>query len=144
MAVGKWQSFFGDDLEDTFDSLKSAPGAFGNILVAAARQVRPVDLAAFSLVVAGFGWLIAGYGIAADHRAGLLLLSLLPLALWLTAGLTAGFIFHISGIGYRSLTYWESYLLIASFSLFGLISLRLALNPKDRRIYRMSASGPDL
>jgi hypothetical protein len=144
MAIGRWQSFFGDDLEDTFDSLKSAPGAFGNILVAAVRQVRPVDLAAFSLVLAGLAWLVAGYGLAGDHRAGMVALSLLPIALWLTAGLTAGFIFHISGIGYRSLTYWESYLLIALFSLFGLISLRLALNPKDRMIHRVSASGPDL
>src|ERR671910_121252 len=108
MAIGRWQSFFGDDLEDTFDSLKSAPGAFGNIFVAAVRQVRLVDLAAFSLVLTGLAWLVAGYGLAGDDRAGMLVLSLLPIGLWLTAGLTAGFIFHISGIGYRSLTYWES------------------------------------
>lgn len=142
MAAGKLQTFFGDDLEDTFDSIKSAPGAFGNIMVAAVRQVRLVDLLAFAVVCAGLGWLVFGYGFAGDHGLGLLLFALLPVALWLAAGLTAGFVFHISGIGYRSLTYWESYVLIGLFSLFGVLSLRLALNPRDRRIYR--ASTPDL
>ena len=72
MAAGRLQSFFGDDLEDTFDSIRSAPGAFGNIMVAALRQVRLVDATAFSLVVAGLVWLVFGYAFSGDHRAGFL------------------------------------------------------------------------
>jgi hypothetical protein len=136
MASRRLQDFFGDDFEDTIDSLKSAPGAFGNILVAAARQVRLVDVAAFTVVLAGWLWLILGYGVADDRRAGLVLLALLPTALWLVAGIIGGLIFEIGGIGLRSLAYWEAYLLIGLFAVFGVISLRLALNPKDRNVYR--------
>ena len=136
MAAGRFQAFFGDDWEDTFDSLMSAPGAFGNIVVAAARQVRPVDIAAFSLVLLGWAWLVAGFGIRDDHRVGPLLLALLPTALWLLAGVIGGLVFEIGGIGPRSLAYWESYFLILLFACFGVISLRLALNPRDRRVYR--------
>jgi hypothetical protein len=134
MSAGRFQEFFGDDLEDALDSLKSAPGAFGNILVAAVRQLRPVDVAAFALVLAG--WAFFAYGLAAGHGVGLLLASLLPAALWLAAGIAGGVIFHVGGIGYRSLGYWESYVLILTFSCFGVLALRLALNPHDRRIHR--------
>jgi hypothetical protein len=134
MATGRFQEFFGDDFEDAIDSLKSAPGAFGNILVAAVRQLRPVDIAAFALVLAGWAFLV--YGIVAGHSAGLLLLSLLPTAFWLAAGIAGGIVFHVGGIGYRSLGYWESYVLILTFSCFGVLALRLALNPYDRRIHR--------
>lgn len=143
MAAGRFQDFFGDDLEETLDSLKSAPGAFGNLVVGAVRQVRLVDGVAFLLVAAGWLWLVFGFGLAGDHRPGLLILSLLPSALWLTAGAIGGLIFEIGGIGLRSLAYWESYLLILLFAAFGSVSLRLALNPRDRRVYRAPAAAPD-
>ncbi|HEU0075125.1 MAG TPA: hypothetical protein VFS30_14065 [Dehalococcoidia bacterium] len=134
MAVGRFQDFFGDDLEDALDSLKSAPGAFGNIVLAALRQLKPVDVAAFALVLAG--WAFLAYGSVAGQGLGLLLLALLPTLLWLVAGIAGGVIFHVGGIGYRSLGYWESYVLILTFSWLGLLALRLALNPYDRRIHR--------
>jgi hypothetical protein len=136
MIRDRLQDFFGDDWEETLDSLKSAPGAFGNILVATFRQVRPVDFAAFALVLAGWAWLVLGYGAASDRRIELLLLALLPSVLWLAAGIIGGLVFEIGGIGFRSLGYWEAYLLIMLFAVFGVISLRLALNPQDRRVHR--------
>jgi hypothetical protein len=139
MAAGRFQDFFGDDFEDALDSLKSAPGAFGNIVLAALRQLRPVDVAAFALVLAG--WAFFAYGIIAGHGVWLLLLALLPTALWLAAGIAGGVIFHVGGIGYRSLGYWESYVLILTFSWLGVLALRLALNPYDRRIHRAPPSG---
>ena len=135
MALGKLQDFFGDDWEGTLDSIKSAPGAFGNILVGVGRQVRIVDAAALALVLGGWVWLVAGYGLMDDHRLGLLLLALLPSALWFGAGIAGGLIFEIGGIGLRSLAYWEAYFLILLCAVFGVISLRLALNPRDRRVY---------
>lgn len=140
MAAGRFQEFFGDDLEGAIDSLKSAPGAFGNILVAAVRQIHVIDAAAFALVLAG--WALFAYALATDRSLGLLVLSLAPMALWLVAGIAGGVIFHVGGIGYRSLGYWESYVLIVIFSVFGTLSLRLALNPYDRRIHR--AMTPDV
>ncbi|MPZ49674.1 MAG: hypothetical protein GEU75_10335 [Dehalococcoidia bacterium] len=141
--TGRLQDFFGDDWEEALDSLKSAPGAFGNILVGTARQVRPFDVICFGLVVAGWLWLIVGYGIAEDRRAGLLILALLPTALWLLAGIISGLIFEIGGFGIRALGYWEAYLLILLCGLFGVVTLRLALNPKDRRVYHGSAPAAD-
>ncbi len=140
MAAFRIQEIFGDDLEDTLDSLKSAPGAFGNILVAAVRQFRLVDAAAFALVLAG--WAFFAYGLIVDHSVGLLLVALLPTILWLACGIAGGVIFHVGGIGYRSLLYWESYVLILIFSGIGVLALRLALNPHDRHIHR--AAPPDL
>lgn len=137
--AGRLQALFGEDWEDVLDSLIAAPGAFGNIVVAAWRQVRLVDIAAFAIVLAGWVWLVFGFGVAGDHRLGLALLALLPTILWFAAGLAGGLVFQIGGIGARSLAYWESYLLIGLFACFGVISLRLALNPKDRRVYRASA-----
>lgn len=137
MAAGRHLgTFFGDDLEDTLDSLLSAPGAFGNIVLAAARQVRPIDVVAFGLVLTGWLWVIGGYAIAGNHSGQLLLLAILPTVLWLAAGIAGGLVFEIGGIGLRVLSYWESYVLILLFSIFGVVSLRLALNPKDRHIYR--------
>jgi len=132
--TGHLQDFFGDDFEDTLDSLKSVPGAFGNILITAVRQLRPVDVIAFATVL--LGWAFFAYGLVAGNSIGLLLLSLMPTALWLAAGIAAGIIFHVGGIGYRSLGYWESYVLILTFSCLGVLALRLALNPHDRRIHR--------
>jgi len=140
MAAGRFQEFFGDGLEDTLDSLKSAPGAFGNIMLAAIKQLRLVDAAAFGLVLCGWAYFV--YGLTTGVSDGLLLLSLLPTALWLICGIAGGVIFHVGGIGYRSLGYWESYVLILMFSAFGVLALRLALNPYDRRIHR--APAPDL
>ncbi len=134
--AGRIQEFFGDDWEDALDSLKSAPGAFGNLLIAALRQVRPLDGLAFAVVIAGWAWVVCGYGVAGDHRPAFLVLALLPTALWLAAGVIGGLVFEVGGIGVRSLAYWESYLLILLFAAFGVISLRLALNPRDRRVYR--------
>src|SRR3972149_9386668 len=85
--AGRIQGFFGDDWEDALDSLKSVPGAFGNIVVAALRQLRLVDGAAFALVLAGWLWVVFGFGVAGDHSLALLLLALLPTLLWLAAGL---------------------------------------------------------
>ncbi len=141
MILNRLQAFFGDDWEDAFDSLKSTPGAFGNILVAAIRQIRPIDSLAISLIAAGWLWLIAGYGFAGDHSFELLLLALLPTLLWLLAGIIGGLVFEIGGIGLRSLGYWEAYLLIIPFAAFGAITLRLALNPRDRRVYRGPSIG---
>ena len=143
MAAGRFGAFFGDDWEDALDSIKSAPGAFGNILVAAIRQVRPVDVVALGLVLAGWLWILFGFLLGEDHRSWLLVLSLLPMFGWLTAGVAGALIFEIGGIGPRVLSYWESYVLILFFSLFGLVSLRLALNPKDRRVYRRPDSATD-
>ena len=141
MILNRLKAFFGDDWEDAFDSLKSTPGALGNILVAAIRQIRPIDSLAISLIAAGWLWLIAGYGFAGDHSFELLLLALLPTLLWLLAGIIGGLVFEIGGIGLRSLGYWEAYLLIIPFAAFGAITLRLALNPRDRRVYRGPSTG---
>ena len=136
MAAGRIQDFFGDDLDETLGSLMSAPGAFGNIMVAAVRQVRLIDGVALALMLLGWGWLIFGYGIAGDHRLGFVILALLPTLIWFSCGIVGGLVFEIGGIGVRSLAYWESYLLIGLFAFFGVVSLRLALNPRDRRVYR--------
>ncbi|HLF72321.1 MAG TPA: hypothetical protein VI759_09245 [Dehalococcoidia bacterium] len=143
MAGVRFQEFFGDDWEETLDSLKSAPGAFGNILVGGVRQMRLVDLAGLALVFAGWFWVIIGYGIAGDHSTLLLIVALLPSLLWFGAGIAGGLVFEVGGIGVRSLAYWESYLLIGVFACFGLTSLRLALNPRDRRVYRAPAPASD-
>jgi hypothetical protein len=140
MAAGRFQEFFGDDLEDAIDSLKSAPGAFGNIVIAAIRQLRFIDVAAFALVLVG--WVFFAYGVVAGNSVWLLLVSLLPMALWFAAGIAGGVIFHVGGIGYRSLGYWESYVLILTFSWLGVLALRLALNPYDRRIHRGAPTDP--
>jgi uncharacterized membrane protein len=140
MAGHRLQAFFGDDLEETFDSIMSAPGAFGNIGVAALKQVRPIDAVAFGLVVAGWVWLIGGYVIAEERETAILLVSLLPTVLWLAAGIVGGLVFHIGAIGYRSLGYWESYVLIGILSILGVISLRIALDPRGRSVYRVSNS----
>jgi hypothetical protein len=141
MAAGrKLSTFFGDDWDDALDSIISVPGAFGNILVGAIRQVRLIDGIAFALVVAGWGWFVFGYLLHGDHRVGLLLLALLPTALWFMAGAAGALVFEISGIGPRVLGYWEAYVLIVVCSVLGVVSLRLALNPKDRRVYRAPAA----
>src|SRR5690606_24061965 len=119
MPAGRMQDFFGDDFDEAIDSLKSAPGAFGNILIAAIRQLHPLDVAAFALVIGG--WAVFIYGAIAGHGTGMQLLSLLPTGLWLAAGIAGGVIFHVGGIGYRSLGYWESYVLIVTFSFFGVL-----------------------
>jgi hypothetical protein len=136
MAAGRLGAFFGDDWDEAFDSIKSVPGAFGNIVVAASRQVRLIDVLALVLVASGWAWIVFGAVIGGDQRLGLLLLAVAPSIAWLAAGVVGALVFEIGGIGPRVLGYWESYVLIVFFSLFGLISLRLALNPKDRIVYR--------
>ncbi len=128
--------FFGEDWDDALDSLKSAPGALGGLSWSAIRQVRAVDLAALALVVAGWLWAAFGYGVAEDHQLLLLCIALLPTALWVLAGLVGGLIFEISGLGVRVLQYWESYVLMLMFALFGVASLRVALNPRGVGIHR--------
>jgi hypothetical protein len=143
MAAGRGLgTFFGDDWEDALDSIKSVPGAFGNIMLGAIRQVRPLDVAVFALVVAGWGWFVFGYMVAGDHRVGLLVLALLPTVLWLAAGAAGAIVFEVSGIGPRVLSYWESYVLILACSVLGVVTLRLALNPKDQRVYRAPETPP--
>ena len=140
MILERLQDFFGDDWAEAVDSIKSTPGAFGNILVGAIRQIRLIDSLAISLIVAGWLWLIIGYGVAGNHNLNLTLLALLPSLLWLLAGVIGGLVFEIGGIGLRSMSYWEAYLLMLPFAAFGAITLRLALNSKDRRVYRGPAS----
>jgi hypothetical protein len=136
MAGQKLQTFFGDDLEETLDSLLSAPGAFGNIIVGVARQVRPIDAAMLALVITGWGWLIFGYALEDNDDTLLLALAVLPSLIWFLSGLIGGLIFEIGGVGWRTLGYWEAYLLMLVFVVMGVITLRLAVNPRDRRVYR--------
>ena len=136
MAAGRFQGFFGDDWEDTLDSVLSVPGAFGNIVVAAVRQVKPWDALAMVLVLASLGWLLLGYLISGDHDSRYAWFSLLAIAAWLVCGTVGGLVFSVGGIGRRALWYWESYLLIGLFAAFGTVSLRIALNPKDRLVHR--------
>jgi hypothetical protein len=136
MAGQKLQTFFGDDLEETLDSLLSAPGAFGNIIVGVVRQVRIVDAVMFALVILGWGWLVFGYALEDNDDTMLLSLAILPTVLWLFCGLVGGLIFEIGGVGWRTLAYWEAYLLMLVFIAMGVITLRLAVNPRDRQVYR--------
>ena len=62
--------------------------------------------------------------------------ALLPTLAWFAAGITGALVFEISGLGPRVLGYWESYVIIALLALFGVVSLRLALNPRDLRVHR--------
>ena len=136
MALGRLGGFFSDEWDDTLDSIKSAPGAFGNIFIASLRQVRLVDAIALTLVVAGWLWLLVALVLGHEMSSGRLMLGFLPTLAWMAAGATGALVFEIGGIGPRVLRYWESYVLIAFFSLLGTVSLRLALNPKDRVVYR--------
>ncbi len=138
MAGQKLQTFFGDDLEETLDSLLSAPGAFGNILVGVTRQVRLYDAAMLLLVFSGWGWLIFGYWLSDNDDTLLLVLSVLPTVLWLLCGLIGGLIFEVGGVGWRTLGYWEAYLLMLVFITMGAITLRIAISPSDRIVYRGS------
>ncbi len=143
--AGGFQAFFGDDWDDTLDSLKSAPGALGGVMLSALRQLRPIDLAAFAVVVAGWIWFVLGFLAAADRDPLVALLALLPTALWLAAGIAGALVFEISGLGFRTLGYWEAYVIILVFAVFGVTSLRIALNPRDRRVHRgpaRPAGGP--
>ena len=120
MAGNRWQAFFGDDLEETWDSLLAVPGAFGNIVVGVIRQVRPIDAVFFALVIAGLLRLVVGHVLLDERHFGLYALSLL---------------------GRGSLAFWETYVLLLLFALFGVISLRLAIDPRDRRVYRAPPAG---
>ena len=134
--VGRFQGFFGDDLEDTIDSVLSVPGAFGNIVVAAVRQIKPWDALAMVLVLASLGWLLFGYLLSDNHDSTYATIALLTIGAWFISGTVAGFFFTIGGVGKRALWLWESYLLIGLFAAFGTVSLRIALNPKDRLVHR--------
>jgi hypothetical protein len=136
MAGNRIQAFFGEDLEDTWDSLLSVPGAFGNIVVAVFRQVRPIDAIAFAAVIAGLVWLLIGHFLLGERHFALYVSGLSPLVLWLIAGVAGGLVFHIGAIGRSSLAFWETYVLLLLFAAFGIISLRLALDPRGRRVYR--------
>ena len=144
MAGRRIQEFFGDDFEETVDSLLSVPGAFGNIALGVIKQIKAVDVLAFLLVGAGWAWLLFGYFSGQERGSGAVLVAMLPTMLWFASGVVAGFVFHIGAIGMRSLAYWESYLLILLFGVFGLISLRTALDPRDRRVYRPTSTGPKI
>jgi len=72
-----------------------------------------------------------------DYRDMALYVSgLLPLLLWIVAGVAGGLVFHVGAIGRGALAFWETYVLLLLFAAFGLISLRLALDPRGRRVYR--------
>jgi hypothetical protein len=134
--------FFGDDWDDAVDSIKSAPGALGGMALSALRQLRAVDVAAFALVIAGWLWIAAGYPGVSSAGSLHLTLALLPTFLWLAAGIAGGLIFEVSGLGYRVLAYWEAYVLMLLFALFGVTSLRVALNPHGRRVHRGPPPSP--
>jgi hypothetical protein len=131
------QAFFGDDWDDALDSLKSAPGALGGVMLSGLRQIRAVDAAAFGLVIAGWAWAIGAYVHGGtDQHTWHLALALAPTALWLLAGLAGALIFEIGGLGVRTMAYWESYVLMLVFAVFGVLSLRVALSPQGRQIHR--------
>jgi len=134
--AGRPQGFFGDDWEDTLDSVLSVPGAFGNIVVAAVKQIKVWDAAAMLLVAVSLIWLLVGYLISGNHEAKYAIGAVVAIVAWLTCGTVAGFFFTIAGVGKRSMLLWESYLLIGLFAAFGTLSLRIALNPKDRLVHR--------
>jgi hypothetical protein len=137
--AGKFQEFFGDD---AIDSLKSAPGALGGLLLGSLRQIRLTDFVAFALVLAGWAW-IAGdlLGLVSLGRWEVLL-ALMPTLLWLTAGIAGVLIFEISGLGVRVLAFWEAYVLILVFALLGSVTLRIALGRDARRIHRGPPAAP--
>ncbi len=95
MAGQKLQTFFGDDLEETLDSLLSAPGAFGNIFIGVAKQVRLFDGIVLALVFTGWGWLLFGYALGDNDDTLLLVLAIVPTAVWVLAGLIGGLVFEI-------------------------------------------------
>jgi hypothetical protein len=136
MAGIRIQAFFGDDMEETWDSLRSVPGAFGNIFVGVIRQVGPIDMLAMAAVVAGLVWLFIGHVLLEYRDMALYVSGLMPLVLWIIAGVAGGLVFHVGAIGRGSLAFWETYVLLLLFAAFGVISLRLALDPRDRRVYR--------
>lgn len=142
MTGHRLQEFFGDDLEETWDSIRSVPGAFGNICIGTLRQVRLPDMIAFAIVLAGIAWLLVGHLVLGER--GFYALSITPLVLWFMAGVIGGIIFHVGVIGPRSLAYWESYALILLLGVFGVISLRLALDPRERRVYHSTPRNPGL
>jgi len=139
--AGGLQAFFGDDWDDALDSIKSAPGALGGVTLSFMRQLRLVDALGFVVVLAGWLWLGAGFIAGGDRELLPALVALLPTAAWLAAGITGALVFEISGLGPRVLGYWESYVIIALLALFGVVSLRLALNPGDLRVHRGAAAG---
>lgn len=138
MAGQKLQTFFGDDLDETLDSLWSAPGAFGNIFVGVAKQFRLFDALVLALVFAGWSWLVFGFVLGDNDDLLLLILAVLPTLAWVICGFIGGLFFEISGVGWRTLGYWEAYLLMLVFISMGVISLRLALSPGDRIVHRGS------
>jgi hypothetical protein len=140
VAAGKLQNFFGDDWEDTLEAFLSAPGALGNIVVGAVRQVRLVDIVALVAMIGGFFWLLYGFLLEGDHNVMFAGLALAPILVWLTAGFIGGYMFVVGAIGLRSLRYWESYLFIALFVTFGTVSLRLAVTPSDGAVIRPRTS----
>jgi hypothetical protein len=134
-VAGKVQRFFGDDWDDALDSIAAAPGALGGLMLSCLRQVRAVDAAAFAIVVAGWASLAAGAALGETqwwHFA----VAVVPTILWLAAGIAGVVIFEVGGLGYRSLTYWEAYVLILLFSVLGVLSLRMALSPESRLVHR--------
>jgi hypothetical protein len=80
--------------------------------------------------------LLIGYLVKGNHDWLWAGLSVVAIAAWLLCGAAGGFVFSVGGIGKRALWYWESYLLIGLFAAFGTVSLRIALNPKDRLVHR--------
>jgi hypothetical protein len=134
--VSRLQGFLGDDWEDTLDSVLSVPGAFGNIVVAAVKQIRVWDAAAMVLVAVSLAWLLAGYLIGGNHDWKYAVPALLVTLAWLTCGAVGGVEFIFGGVGKRAFLLWESYLLVGLFAAFGTLSLRIALNPRDRLVHR--------
>ena len=141
--AGGLQLFFGDDWDDALDSIKSAPGALGGVTLSFLRQLRPVDAIGFAVVLAGWLWLGAGFVAIGEHHMLTTTFALLPTLAWLMAGVAGALVFEIGGLGPRVLGYWESYVIIALLAIFGVVSLRLALNPRDLRVHRGVAAERD-
>jgi hypothetical protein len=135
--AGGLQSFFGDDWDDAFDSIKSTPAAMGGIMLSAARQLRGPDAVALALVFAGWIWIGATFFSSGfDQLAWHVALGAAPTVLWLSAGVIGALIFEIGGLGFRTMAYWEAYVLILVLAIFGLLSLRVALSRHEGDIHR--------
>src|SRR4051795_6034962 len=94
LMANRVQAFFGEDLDGTLDSLLSAPGALGGVMLGTLRQLKPYDLLAFALVGAGWGWLIGGVALSGRSDALSIALGVIPTIGWLAAGITGALVFE--------------------------------------------------
>ena len=123
-----------EDIEGTVETLVAWPGSVGNIMWGAIRNFKLLDTVFLLPTLTGIAWLIFGYGLDDNHDALLAKIAFAPIALWLLLGLIGGITFHYSGMGKGSFQYPETYGLLVFFALFGFISFRIALDPRDTNV----------